>query len=87
MPFPSKEHFLPLCVKNTDLGNFGPGFPLLFEFIKYNAILLAVLTLIYFVPAMVMIFLAFKKVKMGEEEDDMSLFSFGAFIKEGKLVE
>jgi hypothetical protein len=56
LPYPDEESsFFGLCSKNTDLGDLGPGFPLLFEFLKYNIYLLFFLTLVYFIPAVAFI--------------------------------
>ena len=62
------------------MGELGPGFPLLFEFIKYSAFVLGLLTIIYFVPAMAMITIALKKINVQPNQGSLALFSFGAFI-------
>ena len=57
---------------------------MLFEFVQYTGYVLLVLTFVYFIPAMILIVMAFKKINIGSNQDNVALFSFGAFIKQGK---
>jgi len=49
-PIPADEHFYSIFVTNVLLGDWGPGFPLFFEFMKKLNWLLVILTLVYFCP-------------------------------------
>ena len=83
MPIPSKGDFYKLCVNNTELGSLGPGFPLFFEFIKYVSYLMLLLTIVFFVPAEVLISKSYKEYtgKLKNDDSIVSLWSFGAFIQ------
>lgn len=83
-PYPQPEHFYHLCIDNIDLGELGPGLPLMFEFIKYCGFMLAVLTLFYFVPAISMIGLSFEDITVAGKQNNLSLFSFGALVTQAK---
>ena len=56
MPYPSDEHYFPICVDNLKLGAMGSGYPLIFEFMKMIGYMLAVLTVIYSLPYAIMIY-------------------------------
>ena len=56
MPYPSDEHYFPICVDNLELGAMGSGYPLIFEFMKMVGYMLAVLTVIYSLPYAIMIY-------------------------------
>ena len=55
-PYPEDEHFYSVCEDNMKLGDMGPGYPMLFEFMKRVGYLLLILTCTYFIPVMYMIF-------------------------------
>jgi len=55
MPFPEEEHYYGVCTDNKDLGDMGPGYPLMFEFMKMVGGLMFILSIIYFVPCAYMI--------------------------------
>jgi hypothetical protein len=82
MPYVEDDQLYGVCEDNHTLGDLGPGFPMFFEFIKYTGYMLFFLTLIYFVPAVVMINKAMTEVKgkLKPHENALALFSLGAFI-------
>ena len=83
LPYPNEEHFFPVCVDNKDLGVLGPGFPMFFQFLKYNIYLLLFLTVIYFIPAMAFITSAYNQLEehMTPEDNPIALRSIGAFLR------
>ena len=83
LTYPDKSHRYNLCVRNIELGTLGPGIPLLMDFIRYSTILMAILTFTYFFPTMLMIINAYNKITIGGDQDGLSLFSIGSFIKKG----
>ena len=88
LPYPTRKSYFPLCISNMMLGDLGPGFPLLFQFIKYNAILLTILTIIYFLPAMGLIGAAFTKLgPLGGRDNSLSLMSIGVFLRSVDLLQ
>ena len=82
LPFPTDEDMFPVCSANTELGVMVPGFPLFFVFIKFLAIYLFILSIIYFIPTAILIAISMKDYKenLGPDDSMFSLFSFGAFI-------
>lgn len=83
LPYVTEEHFYPICVDNTNLGDLGPGFPLFFIFMKYLTIYLLILTLIYFLPMAFLLATALNEIKDNLKPDDslFALFSLGALIQ------
>jgi len=83
MPNPDDDHFYGICCNNIDMGPMGPGFPLYFEFRKYVSYLLAILTVILFIPAEYMIYQCYKEYtgKLRSDDSAIGLWSFGAFIQ------
>lgn len=47
---PTPDQLYPLCGDNVDMGEMGAGYPLFFEFLKYNAYLFLLLSIVYFIP-------------------------------------
>jgi len=82
MPYPESEHFFKVCADNASLGAMGPGFPLFFEFVKRVGYLMAILTVIYFLPSTYMMYLAYQEIKglINYDESVIGLYSFGAFV-------
>ena len=72
-----------VCCQNTALGDMGPGYPLLLEFMKRVGYLLALVTVIYFLPVMTMIYLAYSKLDsdFDDETNIIGIFSTGVFVK------
>ena len=58
-PFPANEDYFSLCCSNSELAIIGSGYPLLFELMKHIAILMFVLTILYFLPVAFMIYTVF----------------------------
>jgi hypothetical protein len=61
MPYVTDDDRFSLCTENTNLGELGPGFPLFFQFMKYISGLMVGLTIVYFIPCIVLLVLAFRK--------------------------
>jgi hypothetical protein len=82
LPIPTEDNLYPLCVDNTGLGDLGPGFPLFFIFMKYLAIYLLILSVIFFLPMAVLISTALLelRVNLAPYDSEFALFSFGALI-------
>ena len=67
---------------NTRLGELGEGFPLMLQLVKYITWLLLFLSLIYFVPAAMMIVNVLSKIEeKAKAQSPITKFSFGAFVK------
>jgi hypothetical protein len=77
---PTEDHLYSLSVKNNELGELGPGFPLLFDLMKQVIILLLILTIIYFVPCCFLILKSFNKIHEADLPDDGLLASFSNAI-------
>lgn len=82
LPIPTEENLFPICTDNTNLGDLGPGFPLFFIFMKYLAIYLFCLTIIFFLPMAFLINTALEelRVNLASYDSEFALFSFGALI-------
>lgn len=82
LPIPTDENLYPLCVDNTHLGDLGPGFPLFFIFMKYLAIYLFFLTIIFFLPMAILIYGAMTELtaNLAPYDSEFALFSFGALV-------
>ena len=88
LPYPDEEHFFGLCSPNSTLGDLGPGFPLFFEFLKYNIYLLLFLSFAYFIPAIAFIGIAYKELgKPKANEHPLALMSIGAFLRGAEEME
>lgn len=81
MPYPKDSDYYELCCPNEELGIIGAGYPLLFEFMKYIAILMFILTIIYFLPYAAMIYNILKTQKIDKKNNPIALFSYGVFIQ------
>jgi drug/metabolite transporter superfamily protein YnfA len=83
LPIPTEEQMYPICVANKELGDLGPGFPLFFIFMKYLAVYLFILTLIFFLPMAFLIWNALQELKGNLAPDDsmFALFSLGAIFQ------
>ena len=79
---PDKNAFFPICCDNTELGSLGPGYPLLFDLMRRVAWLMFWLTIIYFIPCVLMILDATKDVNFKKGDlNPIGIFSSGAFVK------
>ena len=63
MPYATDDQLYGICEPNHTLGDMGPGFPLFFEFIKYLGYLMLALTLVYFLPAVALMYQAYGELK------------------------
>lgn len=82
LPIPTDDNLFPICTDNTNLGDLGPGFPLFFIFMKYLAIYLFCLTIIFFLPMAFLINTALEELRtnLAAYDSEFALFSFGALI-------
>ena len=83
LPYPEDKHFYSVCCDNKELGDMGPGYPLLLEFIKRVGILLFILTIIYFLPVAGMIYDAYRRLDpdFDDHTNRIGIFSTGVFVK------
>ena len=59
---PTEEQLYPICGDNIDMGEMGAGYPLFFEFLKYNAYLLLLLCVVYFIPTAAILANEYKQI-------------------------
>lgn len=70
------------------MGEMGAGYPLFFEFLKYNAYLLLLLCVVYFIPTAAILANEYKQIldknggKLQKDENMIALFSLGAVLNE-----
>ena len=84
---PTPDQLYPLCGDNVDMGEMGAGYPLFFEFLKYNAYLFLLLTLIYSIPTASILANEYNQILeanggLQKKEDPLALFSLGAILNE-----
>jgi hypothetical protein len=87
MTIPEDIKLWPWEVRNRELGVLGPGYPMIFEFIKLQAFLMLFLTLVYFIPVQIMIMVAANEKEETEADEELDIatyYSFGAFLRHVK---
>lgn len=84
---PTDDQLYPLNGDNVDMGEMGAGYPLFFEFLKYNTYLFLLLSVVYFIPASAILAGEYQQIieangGLQKKEDPLALFSLGAVLNE-----
>ena len=72
LPFPDENKFVPkgsefsnyysMFTPNRELGELGPGYPMFLELIKQVGRVMFVLGIIYFIPSLVLVSMAYSEI-------------------------